>query len=175
MIRAVLFDMSRSARNRAPMPGRLSLARLMRSLGSLPVVAVSLLTACSNSGANSDGLSGGLPPVTQDAATRAEPVVVGRPARVFIFAGLGNDCQPLSPPEVTILQQPSKGSLSLVANQETTVRTSAQGTCIGRSAKGTAVYYTARDGADGTDRFAVSAKLGGGEAVTRTFEVTIAQ
>lgn len=139
------------------------------------MIAASLLAACSNSGVNGDGPSVVLPPVTQDAATRTEPVVAGRAARVFIFAGLGNNCEPLPLPTVAILQQPSKGALSLVPNQETTIRTSAQGTCVGRVAKGTAVYYTAREGMDGTDRFAVSATLGGGEAVTRTFEVTITQ
>lgn len=153
-------------------------ARRRRALSTfelLPIVALTLLTSCSGAGPAGDGLSGTLPPVTQDAATRKEPVVAGRPARVFVFAGLGDACEPLPSPEVTILQQPSKGALSLVANQETAVRTSAQGTCIGRSAKGTAVYYTARDGSEGTDRFAVSAKLGSGETITRTFEVTIAQ
>lgn len=113
--------------------------------------------------------------MTQDAATRSEPVVAGRPARVFIFAGLGSTCEPLPLPQVEIIQQPSKGALTLMPNQKTTIRTSAKGTCIGRDAKGTALYYTAREGAEGTDRFAVSAKLGEGETVTRTFEVTIAQ
>lgn len=120
-------------------------------------------------------LSTAPPSITQDAATRSAPVVPGRPARVFIFAGLGNACEPLPPPEVAILQQPSKGALSLAPNQKTTILTSVQSTCIGRNARGTAVYYTAHEGAEGTDRFVVSAKLGGGETVTRTFEVTIAQ
>lgn len=142
-------------------------------LKRLPVIAASLLAACS--GTPGDGPSSALPAVTQDAATRSAPVVAGRRARVFTFAGLGNACEPLAPPEVAILQQPSKGALSLVANQETTILTSTQGTCIGRVAKGTAVYYTAREGEEGSDRFAVSAKLSEGAAVTRTFEVTIAQ
>lgn len=139
------------------------------------VLAACVLTACANSESGGDGLSAGLPPVTQDAATRTEPVVAGRPARVFIFAGLGDTCEALPPPEVAILNAPAKGDLSFVPNQETAIKTSAQGTCIGRVAKGTAVYYTAREGATGTDRFAVSAKLGKSDAVTRSFEVTIAQ
>lgn len=146
-----------------------------RCLKPLTVLAASLLAACSNADAPGLGQSSAQPAVTQDAATRSAPVVVGRAARVFIFAGLGNNCEALPPPEVTIVQQPAKGALQLVPNQETTIGTSAKGTCIGRSAKGTAVYYTAREGSDGTDRFAVTAKLGGGEEVTRTFEVTIAQ
>lgn len=148
---------------------------MIRILKSLPVIAANLLAACSASGTPGDGLSPDLPSVTQDAATRSAPVVAGRRARIFIFAGLGNACEPLPLPEVVFLQQPSKGTLSLVTNQETTIQTSTQGTCIGRVAKGTAVYYTAREGAEGTDRFAVSAKFSEGETVTRTFEVTITQ
>lgn len=148
---------------------------MIRILTPLPVIAASLLAACSNAVTPGEGVSSAPPSVTQDAATRSAPVVAGRRARVFIFAGLGNTCDPLPPPEVTILQQPSKGALSFVTNQETTIRTSTQGTCIGHVAKGTAVYYTAREGEEGSDRFAVSAKLGGGETVTRTFEVAITQ
>jgi hypothetical protein len=40
---------------------------------------------------------------------------------------------------------------------------------------GTGVYYTARPGASGVDRFAVAAKLATGEMVSRSFEVTIAE
>jgi hypothetical protein len=53
--------------------------------------------------------------------------------------------------------------------------TSAQGTCIGQKATGTGVYYTARAGQEGSDRFQVSAKLASGETATRTFEVRIAE
>jgi hypothetical protein len=148
---------------------------MIRLLKPLAVLAACVLTACSNSETFGGGQSSAQPSVTQDAATRSAPVVAGRPARVFIFAGLGNSCETLPPPQVTIVQQPSKGALSLVQNQETTIRTSAEGTCIGHAAKGTAVYYTARNGAEGTDQFAVLAKLSGGKEVTRTFEVTIAQ
>lgn len=135
----------------------------------------SLLAGCASPAVTGDGFSAPASQVTQDAATRTEPVVAGRPARVFIFAGLDDDCRPLPAPDVTITQQPSKGALTLVPDQATTIRASARGTCVGQPAKGTAVYYTARDGADGTDRFAVTAKLSSGETVARTFEVTIAQ
>lgn len=148
---------------------------MIRYLIAWPLCAGSLLGGCSSSTGTGDGLSAPVPHVTQDAATRSEPVVVGRPARVFVFAGLNDACRPLPSPEVTITQQPAKGALKLIPDQATTIRTSAKGTCVGQTAKGTAVYYTAREGADGTDRFAVSAKLGSGETVARTFEVTIAQ
>jgi hypothetical protein len=46
---------------------------------------------------------------------------------------------------------------------------------MGRQATGTGLYYTAREGAEGVDSFAVSARLESGETVSRTFQVTIAQ
>ncbi|MET0640257.1 MAG: hypothetical protein ABWZ19_09610 [Hyphomicrobium sp.] len=109
-----------------------------------------------------------------DVAVRTTPVVPGRRARVFIFAGLGDACEQLAAPEITIMQPPAKGDVSFVPGQETTIEYSARGTCIGRKASGTGVYYTARTGAEGVDRFSVSAKLASGETVSRTFEVTIA-
>ena len=61
------------------------------------------------------------------------------------------------------------------SNQQTSIGSWTQGTCIGRAATGTGLYYTAREGADGTDRFSVSATLAGGKTITRMFEVTITQ
>jgi hypothetical protein len=111
----------------------------------------------------------------EDVAVRSMPVVPGRKARVFIFAGLGDRCEPLAAPQISITRQPAKGDISFVPGQETTIAYSARGTCLGQKAAGTGVYYTAREGADGTDSFAVSAKLASGETVSRAFEVTIAQ
>lgn len=140
---------------------------------ALLVGAAGTLTACSSS--NSETLSAELPPVTRDAATRYDPVVPGRPARFFVFAAVGADCASLPPPEITVVQQPSKGKLSFIMHQKTTITASVHGTCADRVATGTAVYYTAHDGAEGADRFAVSAKLDGNDSTTRSFEVTIAQ
>ncbi|MBS0253265.1 MAG: hypothetical protein JSR78_19575 [Proteobacteria bacterium] len=109
-----------------------------------------------------------------DVAVRSAPVVPGRRARVFIFAGLGDKCEQLAAPEITITQPPAKGDLAFVPGQQTTIEYSAKGTCIGQTATGTGIYYTARDGTDGTDRFAVTAKLATGETVSRSFQVTIA-
>ncbi len=106
---------------------------------------------------------------------RSTPVVPGRPARVFIFAGFGDKCEELAPPQVTVTAAPAKGDVSFKPGQETTIKTSAKGTCIGQTAKGTGVYYTARAGQAGTDRFSVTAKLAGGETASRTFEVRIAE
>jgi hypothetical protein len=106
---------------------------------------------------------------------RSQPVVPGRRARVFIFAGFGDDCQPVPAPKFTITAPPAKGEVSFVPGQETVIKTSAQGTCLGQKTTGTGIYYTANAGQQGTDRFAVLATLPTGETATRTFEVHIAQ
>jgi hypothetical protein len=110
---------------------------------------------------------------TVDAATRTTPVVPGRRARVFVFAGFGKKCEPVAAPQITITTPAAKGDITFVPGQETTIQYSAQGTCIGQKVPGTGVYYTARAGQKGTDRFALSAKLGTGETADRTFEVRI--
>ena len=108
---------------------------------------------------------------TSDAAVRSTPVVPGRRARVFVFAGFGKTCEPVAAPQITITAPPTKGDVTFVPGQETTIQYSAQGTCIGQKTQGTGVYYTARAGQQGTDRFSVAAKLGTGETARRTFEV----
>ena len=112
---------------------------------------------------------------TSDAAVRSTPVVPGRRARVFVFAGFGKKCEPVPAPQITVTAPPAKGDVTFVPGQETTIQYSAQGTCIGQKTQGTGVYYTARAGQQGTDRFSVAAKLGTGETATRTFEVRIAE
>ncbi len=116
----------------------------------------------------------GLTP-TNDAAVRHTPVVADRPARVFVFAGFGDKCEPLPPPQISVTHPPAKGELSFVPGQETTIGSSAKGTCVGQKTKGTGVYYTAHAGQKGTDRFSVVATLASGETTTRTFEVNIAE
>jgi hypothetical protein len=131
------------------------------------------------SGLNSQGgaapLPGDAPAPTADAAVRATPVVPGRPARVFVLAGFGKWCEPVAAPQITISAPPAKGEVSFVPGQETTIQYSAQGTCIGQKTQGTGIYYTARAGQQGTDRFSISAKLASGETASRTFEVRIAE
>jgi hypothetical protein len=112
---------------------------------------------------------------TADAAVRSTPVVPGRAARVFIFAGFGDKCEAVAAPQITITAPPAKGEVSFVPGQETTIQYSAQGTCIGQKTKGTGVYYTARAGQQGTDRFSIAATLASGETASRTFEVRIAE
>jgi hypothetical protein len=106
---------------------------------------------------------------------------------VYLLAGtgIGRDGGPANPgccdscaataaPVVTVTKQPAQGDISLRPGQETTIAASAAGTCAGRSVAGTGVYYTARPGAAGTDRFSVEARLASGETSRRNFEVTIA-
>ncbi|CCB64099.1 hypothetical protein [Hyphomicrobium sp. MC1] len=144
----------------------------------LPVALLALIAACvggcSGQGANMATLQSPTSTPPTDVAVRSAPVVPGRRARVFIFAGLGDKCEQLAAPEIAITQPPAKGDLAFVPGQQTTIEYSAKGTCIGKTAIGTGIYYTARDGTDGTDSFAVTAKLASGETVSRSFRVTIA-
>jgi hypothetical protein len=147
-----------------------------RSVTPLALILAGL-TGCS--GLSSQGgaapLPGDVPAPAVDAATRSTPVVPGRPARVFIFAGFGTHCEQVAAPKITITAPPAKGDVSFVPGQETTIQYSAQGTCVGQKATGTGIYYTARAGQQGTDRFTVTAALASGEVATRTFEVRIAE
>lgn len=138
----------------------------------LTLLSATLAAACSS---QTPSIGAGSPGATAsgDVAVRQAPVVAGRPARVFIFAGLGNKCEQLPAPQISVTAAPTKGDVSFVPGQDTTIETSVKGTCVGKSAKGTGVYYTARAGQTGTDTFAVTAKLGAGESATRTFQVTI--
>lgn len=143
---------------------------------TLTLMPIGALTGCSQLPAGEQAIGqGGQPPPTQDAATRSSPVVVGRPARVFVFSGVGKNCEALPAPAVTITAPPAKGDITFKAGQETMFIASAQGTCDGRKSIGTGVYYTARAGSEGTDRFSVAATLAGGETTMRTFEVRIEQ
>lgn len=108
-------------------------------------------------------------------ATRTTPIVPGRPARVFIFAGVDEACQPLPEPQLTVAKSPAKGEISFRPGQATTIAASGGGTCIGAKATGTGVYYTARASTAGADSFSVTAKLAGGETMTRDFRVEIAE
>ena len=127
------------------------------------------------------GCSAGAPPAvspdaapTQDAATRTSPVVVERPARVFVFAGWDERCAALAAPQLVVTAPPAQGEDTFRPGQQTTIAASANGTCDGRSVTGTGVYYTARAGASGSDRFTVEARLATGETKRRVFEVRIA-
>lgn len=88
------------------------------------------------------------------------------------MAGFGERCESLPAPSITVTAQPAKGSVSFEPGQETTVNTSASGTCIGQRVTGTGIYYTARPGETGPDTFSIQAELGG-DVTQRTFSVQI--
>lgn len=145
------------------------------ALASLSGLALMNIAGCSDLGSKGVGLQPSDDSAKSDVAVRSMPVVPGRPARVFIFAGFGENCEPVAAPQITITEPPAKGDVSFVPGQETTVQYSAHGTCAGRKVKGTGIYYTARAGQEGADRFSISAKIPSQEAAPRTFEVTIAE
>ena len=152
--------------------------RLHRSTSRHFATVVLALNLAGVAGCSGIGTQDGAVPLpgdapTADTAVRSAPVVPGRAARVFVFAGFGDKCEEVAAPQITITAPPAKGEVTFVPGQETTIQHSAQGTCIGQKVQGTGVYYTARAGQRGTDRFALSAKLGTGETADRTFEVRI--
>jgi hypothetical protein len=135
-------------------------------------LASQLLAGCSSGPANAP------PPAPSDTqnsdGVRRNPVVAGRRARVFVMAGFGTNCESLPAPAIAITAPPAKGSVSFEPGQETTVNTSASGTCIGQKVSGTGIYYTAREGTSGADTFSIRAELGG-DVTQRTFSVEIVQ
>lgn len=143
-------------------------------LAGIWISLIVMVTGCSGQSGQTPALQSAGETITNDAAVRTSPVVAGRRARVFIFAGLGDKCELLAAPQVSVTAPPAKGDISFVPDQETMIQASAKGTCLGQKARGTGVYYTARAGEAGTDRFSVTARLASGETVTRSFEVTIA-
>ncbi|HEX2840990.1 hypothetical protein [Hyphomicrobium sp.] len=131
-------------------------------------------TACSSSSPPSDTSA---PPLASEGAgdgVRRNPVVAGRRARVFVMAGFGAKCESLPAPNIKVTQPPAKGEVSFEPGQETTVNTSASGTCIGAKVSGTGIYYTARKGETGADTFSIEAELGG-DVTQRTFSVQIVE
>lgn len=159
----------------ARMPAHAKSDPVVGVFASAAMLALSLvLSACSSAPSDPAATAATSAPVTTDAATRATPVVPGRKSRVFIFASLGAKCEPMAAPHLTITAPPAKGDIAFVPGQATTLQTSSTGLCAGKAATGTGVYYTAREGATGADRFTVEARGAGGDRMSRTFEVRIA-
>jgi hypothetical protein len=141
----------------------------------MPLLVASALAVAACSPAASPGGLPGVGAVTQDAATRASPVVVGRPARVFVYVALGPKCEPLAAPAIRVVTPPEHGEVALREGQQTTIAAASSSACVGRTASGTGIYYTARRGAGGSDRFTVEARAADGTVQSRTFEVRIEQ
>ena len=114
---------------------------LIRAAGLTTILT---LAACSGSTVPQPVAEADVP--TKDAATRTTPVVAGRPARVFVFAGWDEACTALAAPQVTVTNPPSQGEITFRPGQQTTIAASAGGTCAGRTVAGTGVYYSARAG-----------------------------
>lgn len=112
---------------------------------------------------------------TLRAQERSTKVVANRPARIYVFAGFDTACQSLTGLAIEIARAPTKGQVALREGQETTIMNSASGKCVGTRQKGTGIYYTAAPGAQGSDTFAVTARIGDNPPVTRTFTVAIAE
>lgn len=147
----------------------LLISNVIRCAAALSLLCA--LSACSSSGSSPDTAST-TPPSEAGDGVRREPVVAGRRARVFIMAGFGEKCESLPAPTIKVTQPPAKGSISFEPGQETTINTSASGTCIGQRVLGTGIYYTARPGETGADTFGIEAALGG-SVTQRTFSVQI--
>ena len=99
-----------------------------------------LLAACSSAPQSAVMQPAAAP--TLDAATRTMPVIAGRPARVFVFAGWDAAGAATAAPQVTVTSAPGQGDISLRPGQTTSIAASAGGTCAGRTVTGTGVYYT---------------------------------
>lgn len=136
------------------------------------LIACAMLAACAQEAAPLATATASAP---EAAGVRTTPVVPGRRGRVFVFAGVDDACKPLPEPHVALTSPPAKGDVTFVPGQETTIAASAKGTCAAAKARGVAVYYTARAGTSGTDRFTVTATLASGETLRRDFQVTIAE
>lgn len=104
---------------------------------------------------------------------RGRPVVAGRPARMFIFAGFKEkDCSPVEA-TYALAEQPTKGTVEFRPGQTTTIMQSGSGKCIGSKLPGTGVYYTAAKGQSGPDRFVVQATTASGQVSTKAFDLKI--
>lgn len=132
--------------------------------GDLPGHAPTLLTTASVDNAAAEGK-----------AVRATPVVPGRPARMYVATAFDAKCAPVALKSVTVRTPPLTGEVSFRPGQTTVVNESATGKCLGTSLAGTGVYYTAKAGASGRDRFAIDIVMADGATATRTFDVTITE
>lgn len=145
------------------------------------VIALSTLTiglsvaACSTTPASLISTSS-LPKMTDKVATPsafAKPVKAAKPTRMYVWAGFREkDCSPVVP-EMKVAVAPTKGAVTFKPNEPITVQHSASGKCVGKRMQGTAIYYTPSADQIGPDKFTVSATTATGQAVTRSFNVTI--
>jgi hypothetical protein len=108
-------------------------------------------------------------------AARTTPVVAGRPARVHMAAAFDGACAPLPLKSIAVRSAAAKGDVTFREGQSTVINQSASGRCIGATLPATGVYYTAKAGMSGHDRFAIDITLSNGQVTTKTIDVTIAE
>ena len=113
--------------------------------------------------------------VAQEPAPEPTRVSAGASTRVWIMAAWDDTCKLLPAPRIEIVAKPAKGTITFREGQSTIIKSSRAGTCLGTRVTGTGVYYTANAGAEGSDTFAIEARLPTGEVTARTFRMTIAE
>lgn len=150
------------------------MARIKTQLcGLATLICACLMAGCSSTPTSKTDTSA-QSTEAQAPLSRTTPVVAGRPARMYIWAGFSpEDCTAITP-TLTIAQPPKKGTISFRPNQTTKIKQSTSGKCIGHNVYGTGIYYTARNGQTGPDQFSITASTPGDLPVTRTFSLIIA-
>ena len=96
----------------------------------------------------------------------------GHPFRLLVEGSWDKNCSPKSFPQISAVQPPTHGSLSMQTDAFT-IRHSVSGDsrCIGRPGSGQAVYYTSQPGFHGTDHATFTVAFPDG--VTANKDVTI--
>ena len=103
----------------------------------------------------------------------AKPVQAAKPTRMYVWSGFKEkDCSPVTA-DMKVAAAPTKGAITFKPNEPITIQHSASGKCVGKRMQGTAVYYTPNADQIGPDQFTVTATTANGQAVTRSFNVTI--
>lgn len=153
----------------------MALEMVIKKCVMIPALVVGLsVSACSPNPATQIG-SSTINRTDNGAPKRSTPVIPGRPARMFIWAGFDeNTCKPIAA-EVALANAPAKGSVEFKPNQSTLIKHSNSGKCIGKRMRGTGIYYTARFGQAGADQFSVTATTPSGQTATRKFNIKISE
>ncbi|MFY0614244.1 MAG: hypothetical protein JXQ99_22130 [Hyphomicrobiaceae bacterium] len=133
------------------------------------------IAACSTTPASFIS-TGSLPKVSETVTKPtafAKPVKAAKATRMYVWSGFKEkDCSPVAA-DMKVATAPTKGTITFKPNEPITIQHSASGKCVGQRMQGTAVYYTPNADQIGPDTFTVSATTATGQAVTRSFNVTI--
>lgn len=150
-------------------------ARLLprQSLFAGMAMILAMLPGCAAPDTSATTTAAGAVPVAETGAQRKTPVVAGRPARVYIWAGFDEATCAARTPALAVAVPPTNGTVTFKPGQSTKIEHSRSGKCIGQTLPGTGIYYTAKPGATGRDQFSVTATLPNEAPVTQNFTVTI--